>query len=121
MPDRIILALLVCALAAPAMASTAMAPEPAAPAEVRLKPERKRHGKPPMAGVLNVNRASEAELRLLPGIGKGRAAAIIERRSKRPFASLDEIARLKGMKAVVHRLRGQLVVQGNTTLHPVRP
>jgi competence protein ComEA len=82
---------------------------------------KKRKGKPPMAGVVNVNRASEAELRLLPGIGKKRAQLIVERREKKPFASLDEVGRLKGMRKLVHKLRGQLVVQGDTTLHPARP
>jgi len=71
-----------------------------------------------MAGVLNINRASEAELRLLPGIGKKRAQVIIERRDKRPFTSLDELARMKGMRGVVKRLKQHLAVSGDTTLHP---
>jgi competence protein ComEA len=79
---------------------------------------RKRPGKPPMAGVLNINRASEAELRLLPGIGKKRAQVIIERREKRPFTSLDELARMKGMRGVVKKLKQHLAVSGDTTLHP---
>jgi competence protein ComEA len=74
-----------------------------------------------MAGVLNVNRATEAELRLLPGIGKKRAEQIVERREKKPFASLDELGRMKGMRNLVHKLRAQLAVQGDTTLRPLRP
>jgi competence protein ComEA len=74
-----------------------------------------------MAGVLNVNRATEAELRLLPGIGRGRARAIVERREKRPFASLEELARMKGMKGVVRKLRAHLAVEGETTLRPAAP
>ena len=81
----------------------------------------KRHGKPPVEGVLNVNRASAAELQLLPGIGKGRAEAIVERRSKHPFASVDEVAHIKGLKGIVRRQHAHLVVQGDTTLHPVHP
>jgi DNA uptake protein ComE-like DNA-binding protein len=96
------------------------APAPLAPSttssKVRSSPGR--HAKPPVLGVVNVNRASEAELRLLPGIGRGRAHAIVERRSKRPFASLDELGRMKGMSGVVKRLRSHLVVQGDTTLRP---
>jgi len=88
--------------------------DPSAPAHAA----RKRPGKPPMAGVVNVNRASEAELRLLPGIGKKRARDIVERRDKHPFASLDELARMKGMKGVVRKNRAHLAVSGNTTLHP---
>jgi len=111
----LMLGLLVAALDAPPQL------EPELPAEIRVAPPRKRPGKPKMTGVLNVNRASEAELRLLPGIGRGRARAILERRSKRPFASLDELARMKGMKGIVHRLRPHLVVQGDTTLRPLQP
>jgi hypothetical protein len=93
-------------------------PEPAP--DVRPARER-RPPKAPLTGVLNVNRASEAELRLLPGIGRGRARAIIERRSKRPFASIEELARMKRMKGVVQKLRRHLTVQGETTLRPVPP
>lgn len=78
-------------------------------------------GKPPMTGVLNVNRATEAELRLLPGIGKKRAELIVERREKKPFSSLDELARMKGMRNLVHKLRANLAVAGDTTLRPLRP
>jgi competence protein ComEA len=74
-----------------------------------------------MAGVINVNRASEAELRLLPGIGKRRAQLIVERREKKPFASVDEVGRIKGLHALVQRLHSHLTVQGETTIHPVRP
>jgi competence protein ComEA len=81
-------------------------------------PPRRNSKKPVLAGVLNVNRATEAELKLLPGIGRGRAHAIVERRNKRPFASLDELARMKGMKGVVRRLRSHLTVDGETTLRP---
>jgi competence protein ComEA len=89
-----------------------------APAHVRTR-------KPPMKaaviGVVNVNRASEAELRLLPGIGRGRAKAIVARRAKRPFTSLEELARMKGMKGVVRKLRMHLTVQGDTTVRPAPP
>ena len=110
-------AALLCAAAdrpapAPPEAPAAVAPE---------KKPRKRSGKPPMAGVLNVNRASEAELRLLPGIGKKRAQLIVERREKKPFASVEEVGRIKGLHALVQRLHAHLTVQGETTLHPLRP
>lgn len=100
-------------------AATLPAAAEAAPA--RPEKQRKRPGKPPMTGVVNVNRATEAELRLLPGIGKKRAQIIVERRDKKPFGSLEELGRLKGMRNLVHRLRANLVVQGDTTLRPLRP
>jgi competence protein ComEA len=73
-----------------------------------------------MIGVLNVNRATEAELRLLPGIGKRRAELIVERRNRKPFASVEEVGRIKGMRALVQQLRARLAVQGDTTLQPLR-
>ena len=91
-------------------------PQPTAEVKPRKKP-----GKPPMEGVVNVNRASEAELRLLPGIGKRRAQLIVERRQRKPFNSLDDVGRIPGMHAVVQRLRRHLAVQGDTTIHPARP
>ncbi len=84
-------------------------------------PHHRGSGKPPMTGVLNVNRATEAELRLLPGIGKKRAELIVERREKKPFASLDELARMKGMRKLVHKLRANLAVEGDTALRPLLP
>jgi len=41
----------------------------------------------------------------LPGIGKKRAELIVERREKKPFASLEELSRMKGMRNLVHKLR----------------
>jgi len=86
------------------------------------KPQReKKPPKPKMIGVVNVNRATEAELRLLPGIGRGRAHAIVERRTKRPFSSIDELARMKRMKTAVQKNRAHLSVEGETTLRPAGP
>ena len=90
-------------------------------AERRSSRSEHRHGKAKVTGVLNVNRASEAELRLLPGIGKTRAAQIVERRSKRPYASVDEVARMRGMRKLVQRLRAHLTVKGDSTLRPLEP
>jgi len=90
------------------------------PASTRPLREKK-PPKPKMTGVVNVNRATEAELRLLPGIGRGRAHAIVERRTKRPFASIDELGRMKRMKTVVQKNRAHLSVEGETTLRPAAP
>ncbi|TMA13642.1 MAG: helix-hairpin-helix domain-containing protein [Deltaproteobacteria bacterium] len=111
----VLLAALLCAATEPLAL-----PPPAHAAERMAKP-RKRPGKPATTGVLNVNRATEAELRLLPGIGKRRAQLIVERRGKKPFATVDEVGRIKGMRALVQRLRSRLTVQGDTTLRPLRP
>jgi competence ComEA-like helix-hairpin-helix protein len=80
---------------------------------------RKKSNKPAMAGVINLNRATVAELRLLPGVGKRRAEMIVERREKKPFSSVEEVGRIKGLHALVQRLRSHLAVTGDTTLHPL--
>src|SRR3954467_9801500 len=112
-----LLAALLCAANNPALPKpdevNTVAAQPAKP--------RKKSNKPAMTGVLNLNRATEAELRLLPGIGKRRAELIVDRRTKKPFASVDEVGRIKGMRALVQRLRSRLTVQGDTTLRPSRP
>jgi DNA uptake protein ComE-like DNA-binding protein len=109
------------ALLAGAASAAAPPPLPSVASASARVPREKKPPKPKMAGVLNVNRATEAELRLLPGIGRGRAHAIVERRTKRPFASIDELARMKRMKTVVQKNRAQLVVEGETTLRPAGP
>ena len=100
------------------------AAEPSAiPAQPQARIEQPHHArkpnKPAMAGVVNVNRATVAELRLLPGVGKRRAEMIVERREKKPFSSVDEVGRIKGLHALVQRLRPHLSVAGDTTLHPL--
>src|SRR5207253_281063 len=101
----------------PAIATEA--DEPVGPKSAAHRtPTARRAAKPTVAGQVNLNRATEAELRLLPGIGKLRAKAIVERRQDRPFASLDEVARIRGLKSVVRRLRAHLTLDGPTTLRP---
>ena len=112
-----LLAALLCAATEPP--ALRLEVEKVAPA-LAAKPK-KGSNKPRMTGVLNLNRATEAELRLLPGIGKRRAEQIVERRSKKPFASVEEVGRIKGLRALVQRLRSRLTVQGDTTLRPLRP
>jgi competence protein ComEA len=112
-------------LAALICAATEPLPSPpsdgGAAAAQAAKAPRKKPGKAALTGVLNVNRATEAELRLLPGIGKRRAELIVARRQKKPFATVDEVGRIKGLRALVQRLRSRLTVQGDTTLRPLRP
>lgn len=54
----------------------------------------------PVWAVVNVNTASQAELEQLPGIGPGRAQAIVEERTAHgPFRSLEDLGRVKGIGA----------------------
>ena len=112
-----LLAALLCVATNPAVPR----PEVGNTAAAQPAKPKKKSNKPLTTGVLNLNRATEAELRLLPGIGKRRAELIVERRAKKPFASVDEVGRIKGLRALVQRLRSRLTVQGDTTLRPLRP
>ena len=61
-------------------------------------------------GPVNINTATAGELDALPGIGPSRAAAIIaEREAHGPFASVDDLQRVKGLgTARIEELRGRV-------------
>ena len=64
------------------------------------------------AGLLSLNRASVEELAMVPGIGRRRAEAIVRDREERgPFASVDALSRIPGIKpALLARVRQTLQV-----------
>lgn len=63
---------------------------------------------------VDVNSASAAELASLPGIGASKAAAIIAERDKKPFGSVDDLERVRGIGArTVEDLRGKVTVGGH--------
>ncbi|GGY08231.1 ComEA family DNA-binding protein [Paludibacterium paludis] len=64
----------------------------------------------PGAGRIDLNTASEAQLRTLPGVGKARARAIIRSREvDGPFRREVELARVPGFgPALVKSLRGKV-------------
>lgn len=65
-------------------------------------------------GKVDVNSASAAELASLPGIGASKAAAIIAERDKKPFGSVDDLERVRGIGArTVEDLRGKVTVGGH--------
>jgi competence ComEA-like helix-hairpin-helix protein len=70
----------------------------------------------PSSGVLDLNRASAAELEALPGIGPGLAAAIVRRRDRRgPFRDASEVLEIRGFGAARYsQLRSTLSVDGRT-------
>jgi competence protein ComEA len=67
-------------------------------------------------GVVNLNTAPAEVLGLLPGVGPAKAAEIVAYRKKRPFRTVDELVRIKGIgRKMVRRLRVHLAVAGPTT------
>ena len=69
-------------------------------------------GAPP-AQPVDVNRASEEELRALPGIGGVLAARIVEARERDgPFASLDDLRRVRGLgRAKLEKLTAAIALR----------
>ena len=67
-------------------------------------------------GVVNLNTAPPEVLSLLPGVGPAKAAAVVVYRRRRPFRTVDELVRIKGIgRKMVRRLRPHLAVAGPTT------
>lgn len=108
--NRTLIASLCLLLAAPALAAGQGKKPPPAPGE-EVEP-------PPMpadvvdrskqAGLIDLNTADQSALESLPGIGPAKALAII---AARPFASVDDLARVKGIGAkTVEKLRPYLRV-----------
>ncbi|MBE9174733.1 helix-hairpin-helix domain-containing protein [Synechocystis salina LEGE 06155] len=59
--------------------------------------------------LVNLNRGSQAELESLPGIGPSTAAKIITTREQKPFTSLEDLARVKGIgPSKIEGLRGKV-------------
>lgn len=65
-------------------------------------------------GGVDLDRADEAALRSLPGIGEARARRIVEHRARHgPFASLEALEEVAGIGSrTVERLRGLVCVTG---------
>jgi comEA protein len=70
-----------------------------------------------LAGVVNLNTASIEELKLLPGVGEARAAAIVTMRNELGgFTSVDELMEVRGVGPnMMKRLRPHITLEGETT------
>jgi competence protein ComEA len=74
------------------------------------------HAAKDVDGVVNINTAEVGVLALLPGIGPSKAAQIAAYRKRRPFRTVDELVRIRGIgRRMVRRLRVHLAVSGPTT------
>jgi competence ComEA-like helix-hairpin-helix protein len=83
-------------------------PERPEPAARRPAPSKRTPTTPP----IDVNRANEAELQGLPGVGSVLAARIVEARERDgPFASLDDLRRVRGLgRSKLERLASSIAL-----------
>lgn len=84
------------------------------PPPARVEKEKKPTGvgkKAPPSERIDVNHATAAELRRLPGIGPTLSQRIIEKREEQPFRSVDDLRRVRGIGAkTLERLRPHVSV-----------
>ena len=68
-------------------------------------------------GVVNINQASVEQLMFLPRVGESKAQRIVDYRTKTPFKSVNELARVKGigLKSLRH-LKPFIRIEGASTL-----
>ena len=70
-----------------------------------------------VSGVVNLNQATQEQLKMLPGMKESSALAIIAHREKHPFSRIEELAQIKGFsKKGFEKLKPHLSVNGPTTL-----
>ncbi|WP_423776431.1 ComEA family DNA-binding protein [Campylobacter lanienae] len=64
---------------------------------------------------ININTANKNELMELPGIGEGKANAIIEYRAKNKFKTINEIKNVSGIgDKIYENIKADLIVNGPT-------
>jgi competence protein ComEA len=77
----------------------------------KAPPARPSGRKVPPSSPIDINRAGTAELQRVPGIGPTLSQRIVEARAQKPFRSVDELRRVKGIGAkTLERLRPHLTV-----------
>lgn len=70
-----------------------------------------------VAGVVNINTATKADLVLIPGIGEAKADAILAQRTQRPFTSKEDLLVIKGIgDKILEKISPYVVLQGETTI-----
>lgn len=74
----------------------------------------------PALATLDLNTATKDDLVALPGIGPAKAQAIVDdRKANGPFKSVDDLKRVKGVRAAtVERLRAEVTVKPVVSVQP---
>jgi len=98
-------------------AFSAATPAQAAPGPKSVVTAKAKSG-PALQGKLNLNEANEKQLRMLPGVGKTKAARVVAWREKNGrFKRVKDLRRVKGFgRKTIKRLSPYLAVAGPTTL-----
>src|SRR5207249_3341132 len=66
--------------------------------------------------LINVNGATQEELRRLPGIGPKLSERIVDERRQRPFTSVEELRRVPGIgPKILERLRPYVTTESGST------
>ncbi|MCX5894778.1 MAG: ComEA family DNA-binding protein [Proteobacteria bacterium] len=101
-------------IALPVFAAEQAQPQLAAPAK-DAKPAKR---VPVLEGQININTATADQFKMLPGIGKKIADAIIEFRAKNGnFKTVDDLAKIKGIgEKKLTTIKNYLILEGETTL-----
>ena len=72
---------------------------------------------PELAGQVNINTATEAELDLLPGIGPSLAKKVVAYRDSKQFGDITHLMRIKGVgRKTFAKLKPYLTVDGGTSI-----
>jgi comEA protein len=69
---------------------------------------------------VDINAASSEELATLPGIGPSKAQAIVEHRAKAPFASPDDLRKVKGIGDKLYDSLRDRITVGDAPASPGR-